>query len=781
MEEPHLLKSLLQLQLGSDASAVLHLPFVLETINPDILSPSPHTHKWTARINYLLHSKDAGARWAGLSLALRTAICSKAMMMECAQSWLGVALPSLSKEEPQPTLKASIRLLRRIFSSATDVTEFQRQLCVPNMPKFTAALVALDEKQSDAEVLALATLTHLIPLYPTLHRSLHASLSSLALKHLNGSTPNPTPVALVEAASKLYSTLHVTGGKVGATSLWRKSLDETLSFAWGAFFNLRRTFPSAGNSQVIPQAGPSTNDPVILVPLSLDRLRAASRVLCDLLHSSTARPVLLPVGSLVNFVAALLRCSPDERVEATVDPPLRAMEVSVIPVIWELACDLIISLTGSARLHLVPHLSQLLSHLSYHLEQPRTARQRLHFLRATASLLQTESYLYDAVLSSRLARAILPFLTPLLATKTQQKGSSSTDTSKSTGKRGKKRARGYEGDEVFKVAMEIICPTAEEGEVLLVAADAVKLVFRVAQITPPVRSLVTRVLLAIYIALPHMQPALISPDLSLHGRLYARVRDICGDLASGNSSTMSKSLGLVIGTMSPDYHHPCGADVMRDIELLLHPRVPPLVRSLPHVETLSLFREEEGEEELSARQSLGLSTANDTLPLASADEQDVQMTITAPVSRPEAAFQDTAQASSRPLHTAPSDRSALTPATGTAPQFIKQFVAATPTPWTPGGHATVTTQNSQSDAPLMHPQQFDASPPQDDIPATPEVQSKTPGVSSTLSSEQTRAIPPPTSIPPVSSTSQGFVATHENEEDEPMPSINMDSDSDEES
>lgn len=42
------------------------------------------------------------------------------------------------------------------------------------------------------------------------------------------------------------------------------------------------------------------------------------------------------------------------------------------------------------------------------------------------------------------------------------------------------------------------------------------------------------------------------------------------------------------------------------MEVLLHPRLPPLVRSLPGVESLSLFRAEESQEETDTRQSLGL-------------------------------------------------------------------------------------------------------------------------------------------------------------------------------
>lgn len=40
-----------------------------------------------------------------------------------------------------------------------------------------------------------------------------------------------------------------------------------------------------------------------------------------------------------------------------------------------------------------------------------------------------------------------------------------------TGKKGKKRARGFEGDEIFKVAREIICQTNDDQLVVLAALD----------------------------------------------------------------------------------------------------------------------------------------------------------------------------------------------------------------------------------------------------------------------------------------------------------------------
>ncbi len=95
MESTHRLKVLLQVQLASDAYAVLHLPFVLEALTKQDLLPSAHTEKWIARVNALIHSKDPAAKWSGLCLAYQTATFSKDIMLEYAHNWVGAAMPLL--------------------------------------------------------------------------------------------------------------------------------------------------------------------------------------------------------------------------------------------------------------------------------------------------------------------------------------------------------------------------------------------------------------------------------------------------------------------------------------------------------------------------------------------------------------------------------------------------------------------------------------------------------------------------------------------------------------
>jgi len=151
---------------------------------------------------------------------------------------------------------------------------------------------------NNLQVVAMITLVNLISLYPTLHKTSYPALSSLALRFLDGNSYAPVSRNLLDAASRLYSAIHVTGGKLGASSLWRKTLDETLAFGMNAFWSLRTTFAAQGmldffakspcSSDIVTTAPvnisvPHNEDPVTFIPLQLDRLNCAIIILDDLM------------------------------------------------------------------------------------------------------------------------------------------------------------------------------------------------------------------------------------------------------------------------------------------------------------------------------------------------------------------------------------------------------------------------------------------------------------------------------------------------------------------
>lgn len=87
---------LLQHQLATDVTALSQIPIVLQNLTEDHLKPSQHTGKWMARINSLLHSREPSLRWTGLCLADKTSELSVQLMLEHAETWIGIVLPMLS-------------------------------------------------------------------------------------------------------------------------------------------------------------------------------------------------------------------------------------------------------------------------------------------------------------------------------------------------------------------------------------------------------------------------------------------------------------------------------------------------------------------------------------------------------------------------------------------------------------------------------------------------------------------------------------------------------------
>ncbi|KAK0490784.1 hypothetical protein IW261DRAFT_1618758 [Armillaria novae-zelandiae] len=532
------LKTLLQLHLATDTSSAQNLPYILDILTSEHLSPSPHLTKWTSRIYSLLHSKDAPGKWAGLCLAHRTSLLSKSVMIEHAQQWLTIALRVLS-------------------------------------------------------VLLLNTLARIIPLYPNAHRSSHTVLSGLCL----------------QSSSRLYAVLPATGGKVGASNLWKKTVEETLTFGWTAFSSLRTSFSEGPVSR--------SEDAHIAIPLNLDRLRCFVIIIDDLLGTGTQRSVQVPIGSLHKFAIALLTCS---RSNGHIDISTRSLEASVVPTLWKLGCEFVASLATHLRHHLTSHLNGLTSCLSSHLEQKIAGSQPLPFLKALHSILVHCLPLHSEVSCNRLTKAVLSSITAILPS--QSDFDQSTDTAQTgRSKKGKKRARAYEGDELLKVSRNILFPLSDDGKAVLVACDVLAVLLRNPGLSPTTHSLSVRVLLSILFFLPQRPPLSLSSDPALHSKLLQKIQALVTESGCGTTNTASKSLGLVLRAV--DLSTIDDSACQQTLDLLLHPRVPPLVRSLPHVETLSLFHSEEGTEEARDRELLGLTVLQQT-------SDPVQTIVTAP-------------------------------------------------------------------------------------------------------------------------------------------------------
>lgn len=180
------------------------------------------------------------------------------------------------------------------------------------------------------------------------------------------------------------------------------------------------------------------------------------------------------------------------------------------------------------------------------------------------------------------------------------------------------------------------------------------------------------------------------------------------------------------------------------LDILLHPRLPPLVRPLPPMENISLSRAEESEVEQELRTMLGLVTSEDPEPTASAQ------------SPPQASSKEL-EKSAQPVEPTSLSRSLPDP----APSILNPSRRDARSP----NDMQVDQTNITSVSTL----------PPDRTP----VKESSPLSNPTPSTSKLSERPPPVSEPQTSSWNPiGFVCEEDEEEEEEIPSINMDSDSD---
>ncbi|KAG8860532.1 hypothetical protein FRB96_003786 [Tulasnella sp. 330] len=621
------LAALLQHQLAGDTSAFEHLPYIISSLTSDHLAASPQTVKWILRVNSLMHSKDPAARWAGICLAKKTSELSPKTMMEHAQTWVTNVLPMLSRTEPVPIYKASTYLLFCIFSSAVQITEFQRQVSLPNISKFASSLLALSDRSTepDLTILVVNTLSALVVLYPTQLRPVQAAMYKLSLRFLAGSYPSTTSPQVASSSAKLQATLHLTGGKTGGSVLWKKTLDGTLASAQQAVTVLRTTFGEDGVSETHGLDLPTfPEDRMIAIPMALDRLRCMTMTLKELLRVSATRPVIIPMGAFVGLISMLLRGAPDQKEDLPYfDPAQRLLQLALVPETFALGCDLLMSLSECVGRHLTPYTSQMITTLTYHLAHSSGANQaptRTNILRTIPPLLHHTRPFHGPLSASRLTKAILPSLTRLLpdaptSSSNEVNGESAATGSSSKGK-GKKRSRGYDGDEVFRASKPAAHLNVQQSEEVLTALDAVDALLVSGFLSPAILSLVHKTLLSLLLWLPQRTQESLSPDLGFHGRMLKKLSTMCVDLAcDGTSGWASRSIGTVIssvvGGSSAIVESQSTTSNTRRLEQTIHPRLPPLLRSLPPIESLTLFKREETKEERETRETLQIVAPED--------------------------------------------------------------------------------------------------------------------------------------------------------------------------
>lgn len=244
------------------------------------------------------------------------------------------------------------------------------------------------------------------------------------------------------------------------------------------------------------------------------------------------------------------------------------------------------------------------------------------------------------ILPTRIAKSAL-YLVVKIFTPSSSTEEAELVASSSKSKNGKKRSHNFEGDKVFNTTAEAVFSSNAECDALLVSLDGqffdnvierllkdpkfiivLQSLYKHPNLSSSMQSIISRVIISCLISLPTIPSSSLSQDSNFIRAVNAKIQEFCFTIGSGTTNVISKTLPFLIDAVlandRPEVRQfppkligkvisVSAFQMQRTIGILLHPRVPALVRSMPHIESLSLFKAEESQEEKEAISSLGIA------------------------------------------------------------------------------------------------------------------------------------------------------------------------------
>ena len=97
--------------------------------------------------------------------------------------------------------------------------------------------------------------------------------------------------------------------------------------------------------------------------------------------------------------------------------------------------------------------------------------QTLPFLRILIAACAHCPVMSNSILVNRLVRAVIPYLTKSILSQSETKNAETADVDGSSKRKGKKRTRGYEGDEVLKNNPRVLLDSRDEERVVMLSIE----------------------------------------------------------------------------------------------------------------------------------------------------------------------------------------------------------------------------------------------------------------------------------------------------------------------
>ncbi|KAL2825630.1 rRNA processing/ribosome biogenesis-domain-containing protein [Aspergillus cavernicola] len=296
---------------------------------------SVQVHKLVTRLSSLLQDRTCEGRWAAVVLVKALVEAGQWEILRGSEPFVRGLMGILNKSDPASTKTMAVVTLTRIFHLTYQYPTLVREITTPSLPGFvTTTLNLVSVKQSSDPTrrlkpntpfldVVLRAYTELIARHPTIFRPFTSQIHNI-LQAIVGATSASYPQPVVDIAEQLFIALHNCAPKNTGGEEWKNACRMTITSIHATSSHVLRAIveqweavdPSVrhqlGHSiDYVQEVGSSGPDALGLsawrgLDMGVNRLLALLRMLSTFLKTATASTVTIPVGSILDLTARLM-------------------------------------------------------------------------------------------------------------------------------------------------------------------------------------------------------------------------------------------------------------------------------------------------------------------------------------------------------------------------------------------------------------------------------------------------------------------------------------------
>ncbi|OMH84926.1 Pre-rRNA-processing protein rix1 [Zancudomyces culisetae] len=319
--------------------------------------------KWTSKMVALVLSKNDDCKLAGTMLMKQTIEQSSTLLATTFEKWTFHLLAMLTKSESQRVQEAAIMTIKCMLEFSKRSTSISNDVVVGVVEKYNVQLVKLLSPQRKLFGIICDTLIWSAKSYPTTIKNNGDKCVKACLEYLDGKFTVSRPELVKTASETVASLVSTYTGKKSSADTWEECIEKTINSITDTLNKL--FFSIYGNEKKHRinfdkfEMKECSDDYVVKIPQMLDRCVALAQLLVALLTTETQDAVVVPVERILHLVDKIIGVTSSSKKHQLAESQEYLLLQANLSQLYYVAVRIISSLVVSTENYLLPYLKHV--------------------------------------------------------------------------------------------------------------------------------------------------------------------------------------------------------------------------------------------------------------------------------------------------------------------------------------------------------------------------------------------------------------------------------------